>query len=96
VVSSDRAAAHWAAEGPRRFGVVLCDPPWAYLVAHRSNVQSRAATDDGGLFGPRPGWTFLGSAVDGQDMGDALRDLAHSRAAAHRGQGTLEMETSEC
>jgi N6-adenosine-specific RNA methylase IME4 len=31
---------------------------------------------DGGLFGPRPGWTLLGDAVDGKDIRDALRDLA--------------------
>jgi N6-adenosine-specific RNA methylase IME4 len=31
---------------------------------------------DGGLFPARPGWTFLGDAVDGRDMREALRDLA--------------------
>lgn len=31
---------------------------------------------DGGLFPPRPGWTFLGDEVDGLDMRDALQALA--------------------
>lgn len=31
---------------------------------------------EGGLFPPRPNWTFLGNEVDGRDMREALWDLA--------------------
>lgn len=45
-------------------------PPWLELFARPRD----------GLFGPRPGWTQIGDACDGMDIGDALRELAQRKA----------------
>ncbi len=37
---------------------------------------------DGGLFPPRPGWTFAGDAVDGLDMVEALGRLSAGASSA--------------